>query len=104
MGAENRWARPVLCAMQRKPIDQTLNRCGYIMKRYGNLSGESGVVGYELGADSIAVEFVDGRTYLYTAASTSADNIATMQRLAKAGRELSTFISRVVKERYARRF
>jgi hypothetical protein len=74
------------------------------MKRYRNLSGESGVVAYEVGTDSIAIEFVDGRTYLYTAASAGADNIARMQQLAQAGRGLSTFISRVVKDRYARRF
>lgn len=74
------------------------------MKRYRNVSGDSGVVAYELGADSIAVKFVDGRTYLYTAASAGAGNIAAMQQLAKAGRGLSTFISRVVKERYAQRF
>jgi len=74
------------------------------MKRYRNLSGESGVVAYEVGTDSIAIEFVDGRTYLYTAASAGADNIARMQQLAQAGRGLSTFISRVVKDHYARRF
>jgi hypothetical protein len=35
------------------------------MHPYQNLSGDSGVVAYEIGKDFIKVEFVDGSTYLY---------------------------------------
>jgi hypothetical protein len=36
------------------------------MERYKNLGGDSGVVAYEIGADSIKVGFSDGSLYLYT--------------------------------------
>ena len=71
------------------------------MERYRNLAGNSGVAAYDIGADSITVRFQDGDTYLYTDASAGADNVAEMKRLARAGRGLSSFISRVVRERYA---
>lgn len=73
------------------------------MEPYGNLSGNSGVVAYEIGRGSIAVEFREGRVYLYTDASAGAGNIAEMQRLARAGRGLSSFIARVVREAYAQK-
>jgi hypothetical protein len=74
------------------------------VKRYNNLSGDSGVVAYELRAESIIVQFQDGWKYEYTAASAGADAIGTMHSLAIAGRGLSTFISTSVRERYARKF
>lgn len=73
------------------------------MERYGNLSGDSGVVAYEVGRGSVAVEFREGHVYLYTNASAGAANIAEMQRLARAGRGLSGFIARVVRDGYARK-
>ncbi|MGH8164443.1 MAG: hypothetical protein ACREP1_08935 [Rhodanobacteraceae bacterium] len=72
------------------------------MKRYDNLSGDSGVAAYEIRRGAIVVEFVDGAAYLYTDASARAGRIAEMQRLAEAGRGLSTFISRAQPE-YAKR-
>lgn len=74
------------------------------MQRYNNDSGESGVVAYELDTGSITVEFAGGERYLYTERSAGAANIARMQRLALAGRGLSTFISQVVRDGYARKF
>jgi hypothetical protein len=73
------------------------------MQRYKNLSGESGVVAYEIGAQSITVRFRSGERYLYTDQSAGADNIAEMQRLATVGRGLATWISQVVKARHARK-
>lgn len=73
------------------------------MERYGNLSGDSGVVAYEIGEDAIAVEFREGHVYLYTTASAGAANVAEMQRLARAGRGLSSYIARVVRNGYARK-
>ena len=66
------------------------------MQRYKKLSGESGVLAYEIGDRSITVPFTGGERYLYTDQSAGADNIAEMQRLA-------TFTSQVVKKRYARK-
>ncbi|HEY0178735.1 MAG TPA: hypothetical protein VGC30_03755 [Dokdonella sp.] len=67
------------------------------MQRYANLSGESGIVAFEIGDGSLVVEFVerDGaeRYYRYTAASAGAKNLAEMQRRARRGRGLATFIA-----------
>lgn len=71
------------------------------MERYRNLAGNSGVSAYALDKESITVKFRDGGVYLYTNASAGADNVAEMKRLASAGRGLSSFISRVVHDRYA---
>jgi len=71
------------------------------MKRYRNLEGHSGVVAYEIGDRAIKVRFRDGDTYLYNDAATGAAAVASMQALALAGRGLSTFISKYVRDKYA---
>lgn len=74
------------------------------MERYKNTSGNSGVVAYEIGRDSIAVEFEDGVTYLYTYKSAGRSNIERMKALAATGSGLSTFIVRHVRKAYAAKF
>ena len=74
------------------------------MKRYANLSGDSGVTAYEARATSIVVQFHDGWKYAYTRHSAGADTVAMMKELADAGRGLATFISQEVKNGYARKF
>jgi ubiquinone/menaquinone biosynthesis C-methylase UbiE len=74
------------------------------MQRYRNLSGNSGVVAYELTESGIVVKFVDGWKYEYTCRSAGADTVATMRRLADSGRGLAGFISRHAREAYARKF
>jgi hypothetical protein len=74
------------------------------LKRYGNRSGHSGVVAYAISADAIVVEFQDGWKYEYTKRSAGAVTITTMHRLAAAGRGLSTFISRQVRDAYERKY
>ncbi|TWI69671.1 hypothetical protein IP91_00744 [Pseudoduganella lurida] len=73
------------------------------MKRYRNLEGHSGVVAYAIGEDAIAVRFAGGDVYDYTYAATGRARVETMKALAEAGRGLSTFISRYVRDDYARR-
>jgi len=73
------------------------------MHRYKNINGESGVVAYDIGRRSITVEFRSGERYLYTDESAGADNITEMQRLATLGSGLSTYISQIVRERYAQK-
>lgn len=73
------------------------------MQRYKNLSGESGVVAFDIGDRSITVKFTGGDRYLYTEDSAGVSNIAEMQRLARLGRGLCSFISRVIRNRYARK-
>jgi hypothetical protein len=71
------------------------------VQQYANLSGSSGVVAYEAGADSITVKFANGRFYRYTNDSAGADNVEHMKRLASRGQGLSGFISSTVKDAYA---
>ena len=73
------------------------------MHRYRNNSGESGVVAYDIGQDSITIQFSGGERYLYTERSTGAESIARMQELAREGRGLSTFVSQHIRSRYARK-
>ena len=74
------------------------------VQRYKNLSGDSGVLAYEIGKESITVLFNNGSRYLYTNKSAGASNIVQMQRLARAGHGLSTFISQNVHARYERKW
>ena len=70
------------------------------MQRYKNISGESGVVAYQIGLGSIVVKFTGGDSYLYTKKSAGAANVTQMQKLAQEGSGLSTFISQNVHDRY----
>jgi len=76
---------------------------GGILENYANLSGASAVRGYEIGQGSITVQFRDGSIYVYTNASAGPANIAEMQRLAKLGQGLNSFISRFVRKNYAQK-
>ena len=73
------------------------------MQHYKNIGGNSGVTAYEIGADSITVQFKDGATYLYTYGSAGRDAIERMKLLAVAGSGLNSFISTTVKKGYARK-
>ncbi|WP_243042111.1 hypothetical protein [Dyella sedimenti] len=73
------------------------------MKRYRNLSGNSGVAGFESGEGFIRVRFVDDGTYEYTDDTPGHLHVKNMQALAEAGLGLATYISRFVRERYARK-
>ncbi|MFK2905934.1 hypothetical protein ISP17_18385 [Dyella ginsengisoli] len=73
------------------------------MKPYRNLSGKSGVAAYESGDGFIRVRFVHNGTYEYTHERPGHRHVTNMQQLAEAGRGLATYISRFVRERYARK-
>ena len=73
------------------------------MERYKNLGGDSNVAQYQLGEASILVMFGDGSLYEYTNASAGFRAIATMHRLAVAGRGLNSFISTTVRKNYSRK-
>lgn len=73
------------------------------MKAYKNLSGNSGVIAYEIGDGSITVEF-NTNTYLYTDQSAGPATIQRMHALAEAGRGLGGFINTSAKKAYARKW
>jgi len=68
---------------------------------YQNLSGDSGVARYSVSPDSIAIEFMNGSTYVYDYATTGEEAVEEMKMLARHGEGLNTFINRHVKKRYA---
>lgn len=76
------------------------------MQVYANKSGESGVKAYEIGPDYIVVTFKGSAicNYLYTYNSTGEENVEKMKQLAESGFGLNSFISRFVKNRYARKW
>lgn len=71
------------------------------MESYKNLGGDSNVAAYEIGSDSIKVQFRDDTLYTYTYQSAGQSNIEQMKSLAIAGQGLNSFINRVVKKSYA---
>lgn len=72
--------------------------------KYKNLGGNSNVARYALDYDNIIVEFKDGAKYLYTYTSTTTAGVEHMKRLALRGVGLNSYISRVVKKRFARKW
>ncbi len=75
------------------------------MEKYKNLSGKSEVNTFEIDSedDAITVKFKTDGTYVYNYQSTGASNIEKMKTLALKGKGLNSFISRFVKQRYAKR-
>jgi len=72
------------------------------MERYRNRSGKSVVQSFEIGQDSITVQFRnEPYDYLYTTNSAGNYNIDQMKTLARSGTGLATFINRHVQKKYA---
>jgi hypothetical protein len=70
---------------------------------YLNRGGNSSVLGYLIGTDSIQVRFNDGSEYLYNYSLTSKLMVDTMIYLAKSGKGLNSFISKKVnKDQFAK--
>ncbi len=74
-----------------------------MMTRYGNedRTAKSGVVAYEIHDDAIDVRFANGDVYRYDETTPGAVDVELMKRFARAGRGLTTYISKYVKDRYA---
>ncbi len=66
------------------------------MRSYENAGGNSPVVAFENGDDSIKVKYVDGSVYLYTYGNTGGVNIEQMKKYASIGHGLHGFISRFI--------
>jgi hypothetical protein len=74
-----------------------------LFHRYGNRSGGSGVAGYALVDEGIAVKFSNGAVYVYDRGCPGRAHVARMKQLAREGAGLATYISRRVGHRYAQR-
>ena len=73
------------------------------MRRYGGNSKKHGVTGFEIGPDSIDVEFTSGWIYRFSYQKPGQLRVDRMKELAESGRGLSTFISKHVKNRFESR-
>lgn len=76
------------------------------MTPYLNLSGQSNVIAYEITQDAIHVVFKSGtqRNYLYNSVRPGQAVVGNMKQLAQQGRGLNSYISRVVKSNFARKW
>lgn len=75
------------------------------LQPYASPNGNSGVVAYRIDGDSITLRFVDRSTlYLYDANRPGLAAVYEMQRLAKRGTGLTTYINRHVRNNYALKF
>lgn len=72
------------------------------METYKNLGGDSNVESYEIAEESITVVFRSGRDrhYLYTYNRPGKYHVEEMKSLARNGRGLNSYISRVVKSNF----
>lgn len=70
------------------------------MKRYKNLSGNSGILAYDTGKDLIRVKFSDNEIYVYTWKNPGKALVEKMKTLAEKGKGLATFINKYVRENY----
>jgi len=73
------------------------------MQKYSGQIRRGGAVAFEIGPESIEVEFSSGWIYRFTYQRPGALRVERMKELALAGHGLSTFISRHVKNRYESR-
>ncbi len=75
------------------------------METYGNLSGQSGVARYEIGASYIVVEFkISGKSgarfYRYSYLKQGQAHVEHMKELARVGRGLNSYISSTPSVKY----
>jgi hypothetical protein len=73
------------------------------MAQYGGNKRRTGVRGYEIGPDSIDVEFSSGWVYRFSYQKPGPLRVERMKQLAESGHGLSTFISKHVKNRFESR-
>jgi hypothetical protein len=71
------------------------------MTPYRDRDGDSGITAYEIGDDSIKIEFKDGSRYFYDATAPGARHVEEMCRLAESGDGLNTYINRYVRSNHA---
>ncbi|ATD66276.1 hypothetical protein CNR27_01430 [Luteimonas chenhongjianii] len=72
--------------------------------RYGNRHGGSGVRAWRLEGNLLSVEFVDGAVYDYQRQEVGSRRFDAACAAARAGRGLSSCISRHLRDRYADRY
>ena len=70
------------------------------MRKYKNISRDSGVTAFEIGNDYIKIKFRGPEIYTYNYIKPGKPRVEVMKTLALEGRGLSTFISQEVRDDY----
>lgn len=70
------------------------------MEKYGNRSGQSGVVAYEIGVDYIRVKFSSGNIFQYSYRKAGKNHVDKMKLLAIYGSGLNNYINTCIKSQY----
>jgi len=70
------------------------------MERYKNRGGNSGVVSFEITAESITIQFRDNSQYLYNTIRPGLTAVNRMKELARAGLGLNSYISRSIRKNF----
>jgi hypothetical protein len=73
------------------------------MPVYKNISGDSGIRSYGIGADFIKVVFKDGGAYTYSFKSAGVKHVSNMINLAVSGKGLTSYINQHVKDLFEER-
>ncbi|MDR6992134.1 hypothetical protein [Luteimonas sp. 3794] len=73
------------------------------LRPYRNRHGGSGVRAWSISDDTLSIEFVDGAVYDYRRQDIGSRLFAAACSAARAGRGLSTCVSRHLRQRYAQR-
>ncbi|PJJ79140.1 hypothetical protein [Mucilaginibacter auburnensis] len=71
------------------------------MQRYQSSNTNTGIIAYDILPDGISIKFRDGSVYLYTTESTGKEHLNKMEKLARKGEGLTTYINQHVRENYA---
>ncbi len=71
------------------------------MKPYRDLSGTSGITGYESGNDYLDLEFEGGTIYRYDCTKPGQKHVDKMKLLAAAGKGLATYVNQHVRKNFA---
>lgn len=67
---------------------------------YNNISGRSGISGYDIEDDAITIYFKDGNQYRYTYLSAGRFEVDEMKQLAQQGEGLNAYINQISKYSY----
>ncbi|WP_391488707.1 hypothetical protein [Leclercia tamurae] len=73
------------------------------METYQNRGGDSGIVAFEIGEESITIQFRDNSLYLYNSIRPGNITVDYMKRLARNGEGLNSYISRTVRKNFFQR-
>jgi hypothetical protein len=66
------------------------------METYENSTGRSGVISFEITADSISVYFKGGNVYLYNSTKPGTNHVNRMKDLAQSGSGLNSYIKKYI--------